>query len=1059
MKTQKCCFIIIVILLILFKTNAQDKYSAVHWDTEDGLAQGITGYMLKDIQGFLWISTENGLSRFDGSTSKNYYAGINKRQSIIGNQSLGLIEDSLHNIWVGTDKGLSRYDIKADTFSHFFSALSPHFIDPFWATKDEVFCIENDFTITSYNIHSFTKKIKAKVTAAKDLQLNDKSRSVIFDGGSSSVWILQGYSGQSSGGLFQVSFSDGKSQQYTWPCYRNIPKHSHDAEGLRYDRLRNCLWINSTDGLMQFTLSDKKFHHIEALNKYVDLKDYGRWVGIDLDPLGRVWLATQPKGIIIYDPANQSVKLPFADDTLQQTKVSESNYCIYCDRDNIVWSGFWVQKGIYQLIPISQTVTHYGADKTMPYTLSNNMIINSVNADHGKIWFGTIDGLNIFDIQTGLFQVLHEKDLPGIKGKEIIPVTIDTIIQKAWLWTEKGYFEMSLATKNCEPVIFKNRDNEIITSECKIFPLYYGGYCGSHKIGCILPARYGDQLYIFIAKGDSAVASEAFSFPLKSLNLYGTAIGDDHLLFLQDRKGTTLTYSKLNSKWVHITTPIDTIKRGKLTYNKDDQSYWVIAEGQLIHYNKTFQLLHRYTEKDELPVIEIYGIIVDNDGNIWFNTDRSISKLNIETGKIITLSEKDGFQKQNFCIGTSVVKDVFGDIYFPSGVRGAQGFDKVTPSALRETYPSSSVYFRSLLINQNSILSVLGINSLNNLSVKYFQNNITIETGTIDYYSKGVGRIRYKLEGINDNWQYAPANYNIRYDGLPPGKYKLLIQASNAANEFIGPVKSLLVKISPPFWKTWWFISLIAIIIILALNSLFQFRLKQKLKVLKVRQRLHRDLHDDVGATLSSIKVYSEILQTNSDNPLITELIKNNAVEMIDKLEVIAWAINPQNDSFKSFKEVVTKHASTICYAKNIDLVIQSDGVDDNMIMPGDIRQNLFLIFKEAINNVIKHSNASQCRVEILMRYHKFSFKITDNGNGFCQTKGTGNGRKNMQKRAEELNGKITIDSEEGKGTMISINLPGPPIPLMPGRSISINTTSGFCNWNNDISSSQSSNL
>lgn len=253
------------------------------------------------------------------------------------------------------------------------------------------------------------------------------------------------------------------------------------------------------------------------------------------------------------------------------------------------------------------------------------------------------------------------------------------------------------------------------------------------------------------------------------------------------------------------------------------------------------------------------------------------------------------------------------------------------------------------------------------------------------------------------------------------------MQASNSAKEFNGPTQSILIQISPPFWNTWWFYSLIIIMSAVAVYALFQFRLKQKLKLLKVRQRLHRDLHDDVGATLSSIKVYSEILQTNSENPLITELIKNNAVEMIDKLEVIAWATNPQNDSFKSFKELITKHASTICYTKNIDLIIQADGVDDNMIMPGDIRQNLFLIFKEAINNVIKHSNASQCRVEILMSYHKFSFKITDNGNGFCQTtQGTGNGRKNMQKRVEELNGKITIDSEEGKGTMISINLPGP---------------------------------
>ena len=161
---------------------------------------------------------------------------------------------------------------------------------------------------------------------------------------------------------------------------------------------------------------------------------------------------------------------------------------------------------------------------------------------------------------------------------------------------------------------------------------------------------------------------------------------------------------------------------------------------------------------------------------------------------------------------------------------------------------------------------------------------------------------------------------------------------------------------------------------------------------------------------------------------------------MIDKLEVIAWATNPQNDSFKSFKELITKHASTICYAKNIDLVIQSDGVDDNMIMPGDVRQNLFLILKEAINNVIKHSSATKCKVEILMRHHKISLNISDNGNGIYRAiKAPGNGIKNMHKRAEEINGKITIQSEQGKGTIITVNLAAPSkIPDLWGKKKNI---------------------
>ena len=394
----------------------------------------------------------------------------------------------------------------------------------------------------------------------------------------------------------------------------------------------------------------------------------------------------------------------------------------------------------------------------------------------------------------------------------------------------------------------------------------------------------------------------------------------------------------------------------------------------------------------------------------------------------MTLSEKDGFEKQNFNgIPTPVIKDVYGNLYFPADRTWSKGFDLVSPDKFRENYPSSSAYLRSVEVNETPFPIPTGLNNLRELKLKYFQNNISIETGIIDYYSQGTSGIRYKLQGLNNNWQYAPANYTIRYDGLPPGEYTLMMQASNAANNFNGPVKSISIQITSPFWNTWWFISFVIITIAAGVCVLFQFQLKQKMKVLNVRQKLHRDLHDDVGATLSSIKIYSEVLQNNGGNGLISGLIKTNAEDMIDKLEIIAWATNPQHDTFKSFKELILKHVSSLCHAKNINLNMQSDGLNENTMMPGDVRQNLFLIFKEAINNIIKYSEASECNIRMFTKDHKFYFFISDNGKGFNGTiKGSGNGWKNMKKRAQELNGTIKIISEQNKGTSVDVNLPYP---------------------------------
>ena len=255
------------------------------------------------------------------------------------------------------------------------------------------------------------------------------------------------------------------------------------------------------------------------------------------------------------------------------------------------------------------------------------------------------------------------------------------------------------------------------------------------------------------------------------------------------------------------------------------------AEKQLIHYSKDFRVIHVYTPAEGLPDIDIYSLLPDTKGNIWFNTDRSIHQLNTETGVFSTLSEKDGFQPQNFspdppiCIGTD------GDLYLGGGIFGGEGFLRISPDKYSNT--SSSVYLQSLEINQKPFPLSTGVNNLQKLSLQYFQNKITIETGIIDYYSKGSGHIRYKLEseGKNADWQYAPAYYTIRYENLPPAKYRLVMQASNAANEFNGPEKILLINISPAFWNTWWFRIVAAVCMIAIIYGVLRWSLQQRFRL------------------------------------------------------------------------------------------------------------------------------------------------------------------------------------------------------------------------------------
>ena len=335
------------------------------------------------------------------------------------------------------------------------------------------------------------------------------------------------------------------------------------------------------------------------------------------------------------------------------------------------------------------------------------------------------------------------------------------------------------------------------------------------------------------------------------------------------------------------------------------------------------------------------------------------------------------------------------------------------------------MYLKSLEINQKSFPLPTGINDLQELSLRYNDNQITIETGIIDYYTKGNSNIRYKLEEINGDWQIAPDNYTIRYDGLPPGKYRLVMQASNAANDFNGPEKILFIHINPPFWQTWWFRTLIVLAAIGTIYGIYRYRLQQVLRLQNIRNRIAADLHDDIGSTLNSISVYSEVAKKDPARQThALNMIGESSRKVIDAMSDIVWTINPENDSF----EKIILRMRSLCYnlfrAKKIDFIFKADENLNSLKLSLEERRNFYLIFKEAINNLVKYSGANRVSITLANNSNTTILIIRDNGAGFDSAqKYNGNGLINMKKRADEMKAQLMIESGKGEGTSIQLNL------------------------------------
>jgi hypothetical protein len=403
-----------------------------------------------------------------------------------------------------------------------------------------------------------------------------------------------------------------------------------------------------------------------------------------------------------------------------------------------------------------------------------------------------------------------------------------------------------------------------------------------------------------------------------------------------------------------------------------------------VHFDKGFQIIQSYKEGEGYNGT-IVNMQTDNQGNLWFINDlKQIGRLNPTANIFTTLSEADGYRNQYFHWAAPGAKDAKGNLYFGGADlnRGSGGLDRITP----EKYSSvntSTVYLRSLTVNEKSFPLSTGVNNLEHLELDYNQNSVSIETGIINYYSRGSSRLRYKLEGEGklEQWHYGPAYYTIRYDGLQPGNYKFTAQASNAGNDFNGPEKILMIKVRPAWWDTWWFKILAACVAIAVIYAIIQYRsrnlklrniqleekvirrsneLKQSLEeryklskeiesqqvLLNERLRISRELHDDIGSTLGSISIYSEVAKKRAEKRENTSEVLSKigmaSRDLIDKMSDIVWSLNPNNESFEQLQNRMMGFAAIMLPPVNIQYdFIADEGLKKLQLLDRQ-RKNIF---------------------------------------------------------------------------------------------------------------------
>jgi len=297
-----------------------------------------------------------------------------------------------------------------------------------------------------------------------------------------------------------------------------------------------------------------------------------------------------------------------------------------------------------------------------------------------------------------------------------------------------------------------------------------------------------------------------------------------------------------------------------------------------------------------------------------------------------------------------------------------------------------------------------------------------------DYSILEQGKIKYEYTLYNGGdtvWNNIEGDPELTFTKITPGNYKLLIRATNSFGDYSSMVTAFSISIIPPFTQTVWFIFLIVAVIAAILYGLYRYRLQQINKLQIVRNNIASDLHDDIGSTLNSISIYSEVAkqQAGKEIPAL-DMIGVNSRKIIESMSDIVWTINPENDSFEKIIVRMRSFAYQLLKAKKVEYTFEVDEKLNSIALPMQVRKNFYLVFKEAITNVVKYSEASRVSIDLFEKNRIIMLRIRDNGKGIPVNAQTlGNGLMNMTRRAKEISAELNIISANGGGTEIELML------------------------------------
>ena len=1027
----------------------------------EGFPRGNVQDVLQDQYGFLWIATSDGLGKYDGHQLIEYRYSPHDSNSLSSNYITNLSLDRSGNVLIGTHNGISVYLQQEDRFLRLPG--NGELLPP--GTSDIVHHIIQDHRGWYWHgtYQGLFRRKSLQEPAERILPNEALADSIPY----TNVWKIHE---DQEGRLWMGSGSGLIVADTSATIFTVFTKDRADEHGLRvlqtwdFEELADgTIYIGSESGLFQALPQADGWTFKRVLAEQLS-EAFVNCMFNEGDTT--LWIGTYRGGLNEIDLRKRIVQVHRHDENRISSIGLDQIQTIYRDRTNLLWVG---AGGMLQFTaPQLDNFRSIQVEPNAPASLSNDIVKSVLLDQHKNLWIGTYSGLNLLPAEKWTAKdftfekYFAEEPIPNqISHNNIFGLHEDS---QGYLWvcTFKG-------------LNYLNLNAPLEAQQFETIELADGlPHDFIHEIKEIQPGQYWLATYGKLARmyfNPELPGETSFDWFNHGTPGEGNLVNATVYTMAQDRFGRWWfgTYDGLSQhrlldgrdffdNYQHLPNDSTSLSNNSIRcfYLDSQGRFWI---GTRTGLNLVLQdrptdraRFQRFGMREGFPNDVIHFIEEDEEGQLWIGTNAGLAVFQPELAiagkpaikKVYT--EADGLTASSFVFRSSF-KDAEGQFFLGT----ANGLNYFHPEQVVTNQRPPQATFTQLRVQGQIIRPQVGKHSVlpkpiqqaQSLSLAHHQNQIELYFSAMDFHAPAENQYAYRLLGLHDNWLGGKGSYRAMYTRLPPGEYTFQVKAANSDGVWSEEIRELQLNVSPPWWRS----PLAYVAYVLTLGSLIWWWIQQRIQTrtqalaqqyaiqnarleerTRLRQKNAADFHDELGHRLTKISLFLELAKRHIRQPqeLFTHFqkIKTHVDGLSSGMRDLIWALDPEKDNLLQTMMRLRDFGEQLFEDTNTQFRFSGfQGELEDILLQPDTRQQLLLLFKEAMHNCLKYAQASEASLRVDLDGENLRIIFQDNGQGFVleDHRGKGYGLKNMQQRAEKMGAQLHIQTIPGQGTSLTL--------------------------------------